>query len=47
MNWNFLTQALIALLVEAGVFYIAAPHSWGIGVFLSEPFYGAISLGIN
>lgn len=47
MNWNFLIQALIALLVGAGVFYIAAPHSWGIGVFIQEPIYAAISLGIS
>ncbi|WP_223671186.1 hypothetical protein [Kangiella shandongensis] len=47
MNWNFLTQAVIALLVGAGVFYIAAPHSWGVGVFIQEPIYAAISLGIS
>ena len=47
LNWNFLIQALIALLVGAGVFYIAAPHSWGIGVFIQEPIYAAISLGIS
>ncbi|ACV27162.1 hypothetical protein [Kangiella koreensis] len=47
MNWNFLIQALIALLVGAGVFYIAAPHSWGVGVFIQEPIYAAISLGIS
>ncbi|MBD3652960.1 hypothetical protein [Kangiella sp.] len=47
MNWNFLIQAFIALLVGAIVFYIAAPHSWGVGVFIQEPIYAAISLGIS
>lgn len=47
LNWNFIIQAFIALLVGAGVFYIAAPHSWGVGVFIQEPIYAAISLGIS
>ncbi len=40
-------QACLALLVGAGVFYIAAPHSWGIGIFISEPIYAGISLVIS
>lgn len=47
MKKDFLIQAFISLLVGAGVFYIAAPHSWGIGVYLQEPIYAAISLGIS
>lgn len=47
LNWNFIIQAFIALLVGAGVLYIAAPHSWGVGVFIQEPIYTAISLGIS
>lgn len=47
MNKSFIVQALISLLVGAGVFYISAPHSFGLGIYLQEPIYAGISLGIS
>jgi len=47
MNKDFIVQACLALLIGAGVFYIAAPHSWGLGIFIQEPIYAALSLVIS
>ncbi|WP_223668890.1 hypothetical protein [Kangiella shandongensis] len=47
MNKSWLIQAFMSLLVGAGVFYISAPHSWGIGVYIQEPIYIFLSLFIT
>ncbi|MHC9510578.1 hypothetical protein [Kangiella sp. M94] len=47
MNKSLIVQVLISLLVGAGVFYISAPHSWGVGIVFQEIIYGIISLGIS
>jgi|GEM_PF-2472856 len=47
MTKDFAIQACLALLVGAGVFYITAPHSWGLGIFIQEPIYAALSLAIS
>lgn len=44
---DFVIQACLALLVGAGVFYIAAPHSWGLGAFYQELTYAGIAICIS
>ncbi|MHC9510557.1 hypothetical protein [Kangiella sp. M94] len=44
---DFVIQALLALLVGAGVFYIVAPYSWGLGIVYNQLIYIVISLGIS
>lgn len=47
MKKEFLIQAVISLLVGAAVFFLAAPHSWGLGIFYQEMRYAGISIGIS
>ncbi|WP_049756746.1 hypothetical protein [Kangiella koreensis] len=47
MNDRIIFQILLSFLLGGIIFYISAPHSWGLGMFYQELIYGLSSIAAS